>query len=332
MTTFTKTIAVVGATGNQGSSVVKTFAKLPGWQVRAITRSPSSEKAQALEALGAEIVQGDLEDPASLARAFAGAHAIFVNTDFWDDYRGTNDSKLAHDGEVRRGKNAADAAAAVPTLERFVYSALGPMTKASGGKYTHSYHWESKASVVEYIESAAAHSGTDGGGLLGKTSVIYVGGYATNAFLLPRLDPRTGVYTMAMPGPAATRFPIIDPAASTGPFVRALVEDEAPGTKLLAYDTDSYLSMGEALALWSRRTGREARFVEVPLLALAEMTGLPLEILDGAAFLCEFPYTAGVEGVIEPGQLRNKVVTTTYEEFLKTRSMESLLGSELPKP
>jgi uncharacterized protein YbjT (DUF2867 family) len=326
MTTPTKTIAVIGATGNQGSSVVKTFVQLPGWHVRAITRSPSSEKAQALEALGAEVVQADLADPASLASAFAGVHAIFVNTDFWSDYRSTGDSKSAYDGEVQRGKNAADAAAAVPTLERFVYSALGPMAKASGGKYVHSYHWESKAAIVEYVESAHA------GGLAGKTSVVYIGAYATNAFLQPKLDPNSGAYAMVMPAPETTRFPIIDPTASTGPFVRALVVDEEPGTKLLAYDTDSYLSMGEVLALWSRATGKEARFVQMSLQAIHELTKVPLEILDGAGFLGEFPYTAGVEGVIEPGQLKNKVVTTSYEEFLKTQSMDLLLGSELPKP
>jgi len=47
-----KTIAVVGATGKQGGSVVDTFLGLVNWQVRAITRNPASEVAQALSARG----------------------------------------------------------------------------------------------------------------------------------------------------------------------------------------------------------------------------------------------------------------------------------------
>jgi hypothetical protein len=47
-----KTIAVVGATGKQGGSVVDTFLGLANWQVRAITRNPASEITQALSARG----------------------------------------------------------------------------------------------------------------------------------------------------------------------------------------------------------------------------------------------------------------------------------------
>ena len=49
MGSSTKTIVVVGATGNQGCSVTKTFLSLPHWHVRALTRSPTSEKAESLK-------------------------------------------------------------------------------------------------------------------------------------------------------------------------------------------------------------------------------------------------------------------------------------------
>ena len=158
-----KTIVVVGATGNQGSSVAKTFLSLPKWRVRCVTRNPSSAASEALAALGAEIFKADLSDVSSLSRAFEGANAIFVNTDFWASYRAATaagqgeatkpSSELVFDEEVTNGKNAAIAAAAVPTLERFVYSALPPMRRHSKGKYSQSYHADSKATVVDYIES-----------------------------------------------------------------------------------------------------------------------------------------------------------------------------------
>jgi len=48
-------------------------------------------------------------------------------------------------------------------------------------------------------------------------------------------------------------FPTIDAAKSTGLFVRALVETEEPGTKLLAYD--SRPTIEELVAIWSRASG-----------------------------------------------------------------------------
>ncbi|KAI0129803.1 hypothetical protein BJ170DRAFT_617655 [Xylariales sp. AK1849] len=325
MSAAIKTIAIVGATGNQGSSVAKTFLSTPNWHVRALTRSPSSEKAQVLKTLGAELVQADLSDSASLSQAFVGVHAIFVNTDFWQVYRHTKDSQLAYGTEVKHGKSAVDAASKVKTLERFVYSALGPMSKASGGKYTHSFHWESKAAVVDYIESEYAET------LAKKASLIYLGAYVTNAFLQPKIDPRSGEYTIVLPGPETTRIPIVDPTASTGPFVRELILHEEPGTKLLAYDTDSYLKVAEIIAAWSKVTGKKAKFSEMRLQAMHELTGVPLEVLDGAAFLGEFDYMTGVEGVIEPGQLKNMVDTPCYEELLRSKDMGDLLSSDFPK-
>jgi hypothetical protein len=69
-------------------------------------------------------------------------------------------------------------------------------------------------------------------GLAGRLSLIYIGVYATNAFLLPRLDSRTGEYNFIVPMEKTDKMPIIDGEASTGVLVRALVEDEVIGTTL----------------------------------------------------------------------------------------------------
>jgi uncharacterized protein YbjT (DUF2867 family) len=80
-----KIIAVTGATGSQGNGLVHAImADTRGpFTARALTRDPKSEKAQALAKLGAEVVQADEGDPASLARAFAGAHGAYCVTFFW---------------------------------------------------------------------------------------------------------------------------------------------------------------------------------------------------------------------------------------------------------
>ena len=67
---MTKTIAVVGSTGQQGGGVVNILIKTPGWKVRAITRNVEGDTAKALKAQGAEVVSANLDDEASLVKAF----------------------------------------------------------------------------------------------------------------------------------------------------------------------------------------------------------------------------------------------------------------------
>jgi uncharacterized protein YbjT (DUF2867 family) len=83
-----KIIAVVGATGAQGGGLVRAILADPegGFAARAITRNPDGEKGRALAAAGAEVVAADLDDPASLERAFAGAHGAFCVTNFWEHF------------------------------------------------------------------------------------------------------------------------------------------------------------------------------------------------------------------------------------------------------
>ncbi len=83
-----KIIAVVGATGQQGSGLVKAILADPsgGFAARAITRNPDSDKAKELARLGAEVVAGDVDNEASLTKAFAGAYGAYCVTFFWDHF------------------------------------------------------------------------------------------------------------------------------------------------------------------------------------------------------------------------------------------------------
>ncbi|HEX3577109.1 MAG TPA: NmrA/HSCARG family protein [Thermoanaerobaculia bacterium] len=83
-----KIIAVVGATGAQGGGLVRAITSDPDspFIARAITRDVNSDKARALAALGAEVVAADVDDPASLRRAFEGAYGAYCVTFFWDHF------------------------------------------------------------------------------------------------------------------------------------------------------------------------------------------------------------------------------------------------------
>jgi uncharacterized protein YbjT (DUF2867 family) len=97
-------IAVVGATGAQGGGLVRAILDDPPqrFRVRAITRNPSSEKARALSARGAEVVAADIGDESSVARAFAGAAGAFCVTFYWDH--------LSPERELREAQGLARAA------------------------------------------------------------------------------------------------------------------------------------------------------------------------------------------------------------------------------
>ncbi len=83
-----RVIAVTGATGAQGGALVQAILEHPdsGFVARAITRDPSSAKAQELAALGVEVVRADLNDRESLVAAFKGAYGVFAMTNFWEHF------------------------------------------------------------------------------------------------------------------------------------------------------------------------------------------------------------------------------------------------------
>jgi uncharacterized protein YbjT (DUF2867 family) len=83
-----KIIVVTGATGAQGGGLVRAILARPGdgFAVRALTRDPRSEKGRALAEAGAEVVAADVDDAASLDRAFAGAYGAFCVTFFWNHF------------------------------------------------------------------------------------------------------------------------------------------------------------------------------------------------------------------------------------------------------
>ena len=99
-----KVIAVIGATGSQGGGLARAILDdaAGAFACRAITRKPDTENAQAIKAKGAEIVKADLDDPAGIEKAFAGAYGAFCVTNFWEHF--------SAEKEKAQAKNMADAA------------------------------------------------------------------------------------------------------------------------------------------------------------------------------------------------------------------------------
>jgi uncharacterized protein YbjT (DUF2867 family) len=119
-----KIIAVVGATGAQGGGLARAILADSGggFSVRALTRQPQSDKAQALASAGAEVVSADIDDESSLVRALQGAHGAYFVTNFWEHFSPEREMKQA--ASMARAAKAAGLKHAVwSTLEdsrRFV--------------------------------------------------------------------------------------------------------------------------------------------------------------------------------------------------------------------
>ena len=131
----TRTILITGATGHQGGSVLRALAG-KGFRLRAMTRKPSGEAARALTKLGAEVVEGDLDDAGSLKRALEGAWGVFAVQNTWDagvekeEEQGKRIAKLAREGGV----------------EHFVYSSVG-----SAHRHTGIPHFDNKSRVEQAV-------------------------------------------------------------------------------------------------------------------------------------------------------------------------------------
>ena len=130
-------VLVAGATGRQGGAVVRHMLS-KGWGLRALTRNPKSYAARQLMDKGVELVQGDLDDPASLERAARVVYGIYSVQDFWT---------VGAKREVQQGKNLADVAKKAG-VEHFVYSSAGGAERNSGIT-----HFETKWAVEKHIRS-----------------------------------------------------------------------------------------------------------------------------------------------------------------------------------
>lgn len=74
-----KTVAIVGATGNRSRNVLKIFVSLDRYNVRALTCNPNSKTATTLKFKYPDVewVKANLNDIDSLCKAFSEAYAVF---------------------------------------------------------------------------------------------------------------------------------------------------------------------------------------------------------------------------------------------------------------
>jgi nucleoside-diphosphate-sugar epimerase len=110
-------ILVTGATGKLGSRLAPALLDA-GYQIRVLARAPDNEVIKGLVSRGAEIVQGDILQPDSLARAVTDLDAVIHLAAF---FRSQDDEKI-RSVNVQGTKNLADAALQANPNIRFVFA------------------------------------------------------------------------------------------------------------------------------------------------------------------------------------------------------------------
>ncbi|MCJ1314145.1 hypothetical protein MMC25_007825 [Agyrium rufum] len=255
-----KTIAVVGSTGGQGGSVVTAMLKA-GWNVRGLTRSTNGKGAEALKARGVEVVAANLDDEASLTKAFEGVQAVFAVTNWWEPM-----PRLGPLGaskyECEQAIRIATVASKVPTLEHFIWSTLPNTMDISKGKHFVP-HMQPKSEVDDYIREKLPK-------LAEKTSFLWVSWYVQNLVGMPLIKfmpvPGSGKYLWLQPSRGDALLPTAgDISVNIGVFAAALIahpEVSLPG-KYAWVKTDNY-TFEQIAEVWSKVTEKEAIYNSIP--------------------------------------------------------------------
>jgi uncharacterized protein YbjT (DUF2867 family) len=276
-------VLVTGATGRQGGAVVRHML-LKGWKLRALTRNPESHAAKLLARQGVELVQGDLEDAASIARAATGAYGVYSVQDFW---------AVGAKREVLQGKNVADAAKKVG-VKHFVYSSVGGAERNTGIP-----HWESKWEVEKHIRSLRLPATV-------IRPVTFMEGYYIDQVEIGLLKGK-----------------LVDAVRGDKPY-QTIATDDIGAFVALAFDrpsefigreleiAGSELTNSEAAKIFSRVLGKPVKFQKLPLPLVRLVLGK--EFYSMFRWFNEAGYKADVPGL---RRAYPEVHLHTLEEWLR---------------
>ncbi|KAK3382603.1 putative hscarg dehydrogenase [Lasiosphaeria ovina] len=312
---MSKILAVFGATGQQGSSVVDHVlgdAELSReYKLRAIVRNVDSEKAKQLTAKGVEVVQGDTSDRASLEAALTGAHTVYIMTvvDFTpgvDDYtQEYNTAKTIADVSVAKG------------AAYLIFSTLPSPRAISGGKYTAVSAFDVKADAEQYIRSLSPKV---------QSAFVSLGSFMENwvapGMLAPHPSADGSHYVLTRNQSAASLFPLIDAVGDVGKFVGAILAEPAKYDGVRLHAAQALYSFAEITVLMSKSAGKK---IVVDYVSTDEFRkSLPISgpvaeiFIEGFAYMDEFGYfgpeTAKLVAADAP-KARGRLAT--FEEYLE---------------
>jgi len=259
--TAPKKILITGVTGSQGGSLA---AALEGsdFQLQGMTRKPDSPAAQALREQGVTIVQGDLDDAASLKKALTGAWGVYAVQNTWE---------AGVEQEEEQGKRFATLAREAG-VQHFVYGSVGSAHRATGVP-----HFDNKWRVEETVR---------GLGFPGYVIVRPV--FYMENLLSPWFLNGDTIYTALKPDTVLQMIAVQDIGKYSA---RAFTEADRLNGRAIDVAGDA-LTMPDAARLLSEGLGRPIKFVEIPIAEVrknSEEIALMLEWFERVGYEADIP-------------------------------------------
>lgn len=259
-------IVVAGATGRQGGAVARHLLER-GWRVRGLTRNPQSARARALGAAGAELARADLDEPASLTPALAGAYGAFSVQNFWE---------VGAAREIQQGKHLADAARTA-AVRHFVFASVGGAERQTGIE-----HFESKFAVEEHIRALGL-----------PVTIVRPVGFMEN-YYIPAVEK------------GLLKGRLMDPVAPEKSFQLIATDDIGKFVALVFERPEEFIGRAieiggdvvtnpEVAAIFSRVMRRPVRFRRLPLLLVRVVLGR--EFYQMFRWFNESGFAADIEGL-----------------------------------
>ncbi|KAJ1938982.1 hypothetical protein FBU59_004273 [Linderina macrospora] len=276
---MTETVAIIGATGAQGGSVLASLYASPDkYRIRAITRNVDSDRVKELRTQypNVEWAAADNNDVESLRSAFKNTDIVFATTNYLQPEIFAKIDAGDLDAEFKQGKNIVDAAVA-EGVKHFVYSSLESPSKGSNGKYTKAYEPEGKQKIEQYVRD---HSDKIKGYFVYAAfyfqNFLHAGIWSTNSS-----GEKTVVF--GYPLPADARQPYIDIEVDFGNTVSLILSDRAAHEGKAIKVVEGDYTGPEIAEAFTRATGipSEYLYYKVPELDRPEIN----EMLD---FFVEF--------------------------------------------
>jgi uncharacterized protein YbjT (DUF2867 family) len=236
-----KTILVTGATGKQGGAVLRHLLG-SAFKLRALTRKPEAEAAQALAAEGIEVVQGDLDDLGSLKAALKDVWGVFAVQNTWE---------AGVEGEEEQGKRIAGLAREAG-VQHFVYTSVGSAERKTGVP-----HFDNKWRVENEVRALGFPSHVI------LRPVFFMENLPSPMFLSgdtlgTAMKPDTKLQMVAVNDIGRVGARAFSDAAKLSGRAIEIAGDE--------------VTMAQAAAVLSKSLGRDIQFVEYPITAVREQS------------------------------------------------------------
>jgi uncharacterized protein YbjT (DUF2867 family) len=285
-------VLVTGATGTQGGGVTRQLLA-SGHHVRALTRNAASPAADTLRRLGAEVAQGNFDDPASLVAAAQGMDTAFAM------------STPYVSGPDAERKEALTLIEALKTAKvgRIVYSSVSDADRKTGIP-----HFESKVPAEEAVKAS--------GVAWSIVAPVFFMENITGPWWLPAIQSGH----LSMPLPADRKLQMIA-AADLAKFTALVIEQPGKFNARRLNLASDEISLNEVSGIIGRVAGRPLAYQGISPAVVREQNA------DFAAMFEWFDkvgYSADIAG-LKRGY--PSIGWHTFESWAKAQPWDTLLGA-----